>query len=283
MPRAVAAPGVPPRPSPAPGLPVAETPGAAPPPAASPASRRVWVMLPAFDEEAALGPLLDGVASALDGAGMPYGVVVVDDGSRDRTLAVAEERARRLPVEIVRHPVNQGLGAALRDGLVHAAARAAPDDAIVTLDADGSMPPELIPRLVRRLDEGRDVVIASRWRPGSAVRGVPPLRRALSFWGGWLFRLLFPTRGVRDYTCGFRAYRAGLLQAAIAAEGAALFDQDGFQCMVDLLLKLRRRGARFAEEPLVLRYDQKRGASKMRVARTAGTTLALLARRRLGL
>jgi dolichol-phosphate mannosyltransferase len=239
-------------------------------------------MLPAFNEEAALGPLLDGVAAAMAEAGLAYAVVVVDDGSRDRTLAIAEERARRLPVEIVRHPVNQGLGAALRDGLTHAAARAAPGDAVVTLDADGSQPPALIPRLVRRLDEACDVVIASRWRPGSAVRGVPPLRRALSYWGGWLFRVLFPTRGVRDYTCGFRAYRTGLLQEAIAAEGAALFDQDGFQCMVDLLLKLRRRGATFAEEPLVLRYDQKRGASKMRVARTIVSTLALLIRRRLG-
>jgi len=249
-------------------------------PSASP--RRVWVMLPAFDEEAALGPLLDGIATILDEAGMVHRMVVVDDGSRDRTLAVAEEAARRLPVEILRHPVNQGLGAALRDGLTHAAGRAAPADAVITLDADGSQPPELIPRLVERLDEGYDVVIASRYRPGSAIHGVPPLRRALSYWGGWLFRALFPTRGVRDYTCGFRAYRARVLQAAIAEEGAALFDQDGFQCMVDLLLKLRRRGAAFAEEPLVLRYDQKRGASKMRVARTIATTLALLVRRRLG-
>lgn len=244
--------------------------------------RSAWVVLPAFNEEEALGSLLDGIAAALDGAGMPYRVVVVDDGSRDRTLAIAEELARRLPVEIVRHPVNQGLGAALRDGLTHAAGRAAPGDAVVTLDADGSQPAGLIPRLVERLDEGFDVVIASRYRPGSAVHGVPALRRALSYWGGWLFRVLFPTRGVRDYTCGFRAYRAGVLQEAIAEEGAALFDQDGFQCMVDLLLKLRRRGATFAEEPLVLRYDQKRGASKMRVSRTIVTTLALLVRRRLG-
>ena len=244
--------------------------------------RRAWVVLPAFNEEEALGPLLDGIAAALDGAGVPYEVVVVDDGSRDRTLAVAEEHARRLPVEIVRHPVNQGLGAALRDGLTYAAGRAAASDAVVTLDADGSQPPELIPRLMARLDGGFAVVIASRYRPGSEIHGVPALRRALSYWGGWLFRVLFPTRGVRDYTCGFRAYRAGALQEAIAEEGAALFDQDGFQCMVDLLLKLRRRGATFAEEPLVLRYDRKRGASKMRVARTIGNTLTLLVRRRLG-
>lgn len=240
-------------------------------------------MLPAYDEEASLPPLLDGIAAALGGAELDYRVVVVDDGSGDRTVEVAEEHALRMPLEIVRHPVNLGLGAALRDGLTHAAARAAPGDAVVTLDADDTQPPSLIPGMVERLEEGADVVIASRYRPGSRVLGVPPLRRALSTLGGWTFRLLFPTRGVRDFTCGFRAYRASVLQEAIAAEGETLFDQDGFQSMVDLLLKLRRRGARFAEVPMVLRYDKKSGASKMRVARTIGNTLALVARRRLGL
>lgn len=254
-----------------------------PPTAAAPARRRVWIMLPAYNEEESLPPLLDGIAAAMADAMQPYTVVLVDDGSRDRTLAVAEEHARRMPIEIVRHPVNLGLGAALRDGLTHAAGRAAADEAVVTLDSDNSHSPGLIPRMVRTLGEGYDVVIASRYRQGSRTRGVPAVRRFLSWGGGWLFRALFPTRGVRDYTCGFRAYRAGALQEAIAAEGASFFDQDGFQCMVDVLLKLRRRGALFTEVPMVLRYDRKAGASKMRVARTAGNTLVLLARRRLGL
>lgn len=250
---------------------------------AAPARRRVWIMLPAYNEEESLPPLLDGIARAMADAQLPYTVVLVDDGSRDRTLAVAEEHARRMPIEIVRHPVNLGLGAALRDGLTHAAGRAAAEEAVVTLDSDNSHSPGLIPRMVRRLGEGYDVVIASRYRPASRTRGVPALRRLLSWGGGWMFRALFPTRGVRDYTCGFRAYRAGALQEAIAEEGASFFDQDGFQCMVDVLLKLRRRGALFTEVPMVLRYDRKSGASKMRVARTAGNTLVLLARRRLGL
>jgi dolichol-phosphate mannosyltransferase len=128
-----------------------------------------------------------------------------------------------------------------------------------------------------------DVVIASRYQPGSAIRGVPFLRLVMSFGAGWLFRLVFPVRGVRDYTCGFRGYRARVLQEALLEEGDRFFDQDGFQCMVDILLKLSRRPLLFSEVPLVLRYDLKGGVSKMRVGQTVRKTLALLLRRRFGL
>jgi dolichol-phosphate mannosyltransferase len=240
------------------------------------------VVLPAFNEERALPALLAGLDGALRGAGLDYRILLVDDGSADRTPEIAASFARRLPLAVERHPVNQGLGAALRDGLTRAAALAAPDDVVVTLDADDTQPPALVPRLVESVGEGRDVVIASRYRPASRVRGVPPVRRALSWGGSRLFRLVFPIPGVRDYTCGFRAYRAAVLQRALAEHGAAFFDQDGFQCMVDILLKLRGMGLTFGEVPLELRYDRKAGASKMRVARTAWSTLGLLLRRRLG-
>lgn len=245
--------------------------------------RKVWVVLPAFNEEASLPPLLDALEEAMAEADLPYQVLVVDDGSTDATREIAREYARRLPLTLEVHEVNLGLGAAIRDGLTRAAREAAPDDVLVTLDADNSQTPELIPRMVRRVREGCDVVVASRYRPGSHIRGVSPLRRGLSYWGSWLFRLIFPTRGVRDFTCGYRAYRAQVLAEALAAEGEAFFDQDGFQCMVDILLKLRRRGVIFNEVPLILRYDLKAGASKMKVARTAAKTLALLVRNRLGL
>jgi dolichol-phosphate mannosyltransferase len=240
-------------------------------------------VLPAYNEEQSLPALLERIDDALFEANLAYCILLLDDGSQDRTAAIAEQAAERLPLLLERHPVTLGLGAAIRDGLMKACELADPRDILVTMDADNSHSPELILRLVRAVREGHDVVIASRYRPGSRVRGVPLARRLLSYWGSWLFRILFPIPGVRDYTCGYRAYRAALLQSVVAEEGSAFFDQDGFQAMVDILLKLRRRESLlFGEVPLILRYDFKEGASKMDVGRTLRNTLALMAKRRFG-
>jgi dolichol-phosphate mannosyltransferase len=216
----------------------------------------------------------------MSAAQLPYRIVVVNDGSKDSTGQIAAEYARDLPLIIETHSVNLGLGATLRDGLLKAIALAHPDDIVVTMDADNSHNPELIPRMGRLIREGNDVVIASRYQPGSKTRGVPGYRRLLSIVGSLLFRLFLPVQGVRDYTCGFRAYRAGALRAGLEHHGKAMFDQQGFQCIVDLLLKLRTLGLIFTEVPMVLRYDLKEGASKMKVGRTIRASLLLLFKRR---
>lgn len=249
-------------------------------PAAAP--RTVRIVLPAFNEADNLPALLAALRDTMTDHHLAYEIIVVDDASGDATAAVAREWAERLPLRLIRHPLNLGLGGALRDGLILALERSAERDIIVTMDADDTHQPGPILRMIRLIDEGYDVIVASRYQPGSRVYGVPLLRRFMSRAASLLMRALFPTRGVRDFTCGYRAYRAAVLRRAVARYGNALLDQDGFQCMVDLLLKLRSLGVLFAEVPLLLRYDRKSGKSKMRVARTAGQTLALLLRHRLG-
>lgn len=244
--------------------------------------RRVHVVLPTYNEAPRLARLLDRIDRAMKESGLGYEVILVDDGSRDDTPAIAQKWAERIPMRVERHEVNQGLGATIRDGLFAAAERAADDDVVVTMDADDTHTPGLIRRMVRMIAEGHDVVIASRYQPGARTVGVPFLRRLLSYGASLLFRLLLPIRGVRDFTCGYRAYRAEVVKRAIAEHGAAFVEQDGFQCMVDILMKLRRSPLIFGEVPLILRYDVKESASKMNVPRTIRETLVLLLRERLG-
>ena len=156
------------------------------------------------------------------------------------------------------------------------------DDVIITMDADESHGPSLITRMLETINQGFDVVIASRFQPGSESHGVPLHRRILSSGASLVFRILFPTAGVKDFTCGYRAYRVSAVQRVLDTYGDNLFEYDGFQCMVDLLLKLRSIGASFSEVPFVLRYDLKKGQSKMRIVRTIMRTLELVIRRRLG-
>jgi dolichol-phosphate mannosyltransferase len=239
-----------------------------------------WVVLPAYNEERSLPQLLKHITESMVEAGAPYRILVVDDGSSDSTARIAEEYARSVPLVLLRHPVNMGLGATIRDGLLKAIELADPQDVIVTMDADNSHNPNLIPRMSRLIREGSDVVIASRYQRGSSIHGVSYARRLFSFGAGLLFRCVFPIPGLRDYTCGYRAYSAAALKRATDHYGDAMFDQQGFQCMVDILLKLRQLGLVFSEVPMVLRYDMKESSSKMNVGRTIGNTLLLLLRRR---
>lgn len=253
----------------------------APDQASSGRRQTIWIVLPAYNEETDLPILLDRIEDSMFEAGLAYQIVIVDDGSTDRTLDIVNDAADRLPIHIEVHETNLGLGATIRDGLLTACRLAQPRDIIVTLDADNSHTPELVLRMVRQIREGHDVVIASRYQRGSHVRGVPFMRRVLSYWGGLLFKIVFPLKGVRDYTCGYRAYRAEMLQSVVSDTEHPFFDQDGFQVMVDILLKLRRvPGLIFGEVPLILRYDLKSGASKMDVGATMQNTLKLMFKRR---
>ena len=204
-------------------------------------------------------------------------------GSSASTALVASKASFQMPVELVEHGVNQGLAAAIRTGLTTAVARCGPDDVVVTMDADNTHPPRLIPQMLDHIGAGDDVVIASRFQPGAKVHGVPQSRLVYSVGARWLFQILFPIRGVRDYTCGYRAYRADALRQAIDLYGDRLITETGFSCMADLLLKLRRLPLRMSEVPLELHYDRRGTGSKMRVLRTIRQTLMLLVRRRLGI
>lgn len=237
----------------------------------------VWIVLPAFNEAQGLPPLLDALDRTR--AGAPWRAVVVDDGSTDGTAAAAREASARLPLTLVEHPENRGLGAALRTGLEYACREAAAGDVVVTMDADNTHRPEQIPAMLGAVAAGADVVIASRYVHGARQAGVPAHRTLLSAGVGLLLRLRFGLPGVRDYSCGYRAYRAALLQRALAAYGPTLIEGRGFVVMTELLVKLSPLRPRIVEVPLDLHYDRKVGGSKMPAARTiAGYLRLVLAR-----
>jgi dolichol-phosphate mannosyltransferase len=241
-----------------------------------------WVALPAYNEERSLPALLEryvALRPGLEAKGARLRVLVVDDGSRDGTVAAAERFRPALDLEVLPHGINRGLGAALRTGLTGALARATDGDLIATMDADNTHDPALLEDMWTRLErDGADVVIASRYAPGGEEVGLNPLRRVLSRGASFLLSLTVPVRGARDYTCGFRLYRASALRRAAEAWGERLIEEAGFTCMAEVLLKLGRGGARVSESPLVLRYDLKEGASKMKMMRTISRYFALIRR-----
>jgi dolichol-phosphate mannosyltransferase len=235
-----------------------------------------WVA-PAYNEAASIEDLIDRIAEVSAEQGWRYEILIVDDGSKDATGDLSRAKAPAIPVTVVRNEPNKGLGRTIRRGLRTAAEASGPDDVVVTLDADLTQDPGYAPAMLARLDEGADVVIASRYRRGSSVEGLSQFRTMLSYGASGLVALIRPVRGVRDYSCGFRVYRSQTLREAFERDGDDFVSETGFGCMVEIAERLRGY-ADFAEVPFVLRYDAKRKESAIKILPTIGAYFRVIAK-----
>lgn len=237
------------------------------------------IVLPAFNEEKDLPSLLARIRETLTGQDFRYQVIVVDDGSKDRTAEIAEAAAKEMPLRLVKHGVNKGLGMAIQTGLTEAMNVA---DAVLVMDADNTHDPLFAIEMVAELEKGdSQLVIASRYQSGSVIMGLSAFRKGLSLGCFLLMKTIVPFKNVRDYSTGFRCYHSSILKRMASVYGAdKLVEESGFVCMLEVLLKLRAIGVRACEIPYVLRYDLKTGVSKLRIWRTLKRYLAVVNRYR---
>ena len=225
----------------------------------------ILILLPAYNEEESLPVLLPKIKKTLESMDESYKILVCNDGSRDRTQEMLEKYAESLPLEIIKHKINRGLGESSRDLFERAAELVDAGDVIVRLDCDDTHEPEYIPSIVEKVRSGYDVVIASRFAPGGGQMGVDGYRAFISRGANLFMKFFFPIPGLQEYSCGFRGYRAEKIQEAIDFFGNNFIQLKGlgFTCTLEKLVKLKLIGARFGEVPFVLRYDQKQSSSKM--------------------
>jgi hypothetical protein len=209
------------------------------------------VVIPALNEEMAISGILERLLSlrtplAAAGIDGPE-VIVVDDGSRDRTGEIVSEFP---DVSLIRHGENRGYGAALKTGLAHARG-----DLIGFVDADGTYPPELFPRLCDAALKGADVVIGSRM--GGAPNGMPVTRRI----GNRLFARLVTVLGpqtVGDCASGMRVVRRTVLSRLYPLP-------DGLNFTPVMSMRAVHEGLRLVEVPIP--YHERIGRSKLSVVR----------------
>jgi len=226
---------------------------------------KIFTVLPCYNEEDSLSVLLGKIESLAQKLDEPVHVVAVNDGSSDRTGEILNEWSKKIPSTIVTHKINRGLGETSRDGFEAAAELASPEDIIVRMDSDNTHEPDYIPSMIEKIGNGYDVVIASRFQKGGGMEGVNAYRTFISLCANFFMKCCFPIAGVWEYSCGFRAYKAEIIQEAIRIYGDQFVALKGlgFTCTLEKLVKLRLLGARMGEVPFVLRYDQKQGESKM--------------------
>jgi len=223
----------------------------------------IWIMLPAYNEQTDLPSLLSKIKAAL--GKNHYHLVVINDGSTDETASILKKHKSQLNLDILEHPINRGLGETERDGFEYIAWNAAREDYLVRIEGDDTHEPKYLFDMIEKLKEGFDVVNTSRFQPGGGQMGVNAYRAFISRAANVFMRLVFGVRGVRDYSCGFRAYRVAVIQDALEIFGNHLIQMRGlgFTSTLEIIVKLNLMGCRFAEVPFVLRYDQKKGGSKM--------------------
>ncbi len=210
-------------------------------PAAKPV---ISVVIPAFNEERNIAGIITQTEEALQAFNLPYEVIVVDDGSKDNTRHCASNNRAQL----ISYFTNRGKGYAVRTGLAKARGQI-----LVTLDADGSHRPDEIPKLVRPLLHGVDVVIGSRFLSSNGK-----VTSRLHTLGNHLFNLLillFTQKKITDSQTGFRAFKRQALR------GIGLFS-NGYEIESELTVKTLKNGFKVQEEPISC-DPRKSGYSKL--------------------
>ena len=202
------------------------------------------VVIPAFNEEDRLGPSLARIVEYCDSAVGDYEVIVVDDGSADQTISVAEAIAAEAPqVRVIELGKNRGKGAAVRAGVLAAAG-----ERILFSDADLATPIEEVARLDAELARGYDIAIASRAVAGANISVRQHPMRELMGRAFNVFVRAIVLGGIKDTQCGFK-----LFTRAAARDLFARATVDGFAFDVELLLLARGR-YRIAEVPVTWRH-----------------------------
>jgi glycosyltransferase involved in cell wall biosynthesis len=195
-------------------------------------SERIVVVIPALNAE---GTLLPVVVSCLEEL---RDVIVIDDGSSDRTGDVA----RSAGVTVLRHERNQGKGGALKSGFAEALRLGF--DAVITLDADGQHLPSEIPKFLRAREEsGAELIIGSR---DHLFEGMLPRRRNANRFSAWAISKCAGVR-IGDSQSGFRLYAASLLREVP-------IHSNGFNAESEVIVRAGRRGRKIISIPIDLGF-----------------------------
>lgn len=229
----------------------------------------VIFVVPAYNEAENILTLLKETDKKMVRENLPYKMIIIDDGSTDDTVKMVESQKSKMPVEVYSHYPNKGVGAAFRLGLLIAAQTQGSDNVIITKEADNTSNLDIIGDMLDKIKSGYDLVLASCYSPQGAVKNTTFLRMFLSKCANSLLRLFFPIKGVFTYSSFYRAYRPDILKKAFDYFGDKLIEENGFSCMVELLIKLYwKLGCKVTEVPLVLDGSRRTDKSKMKVSQT---------------
>jgi dolichol-phosphate mannosyltransferase len=204
----------------------------------------IYIGLPAYNEERSIKPLFERISRLSFSLNTVIYVVVYDDGCKDKTKSEVMSWNAKMNLIYIDGIVNRGLGAGMNALLQKFNEISSDEDVLVIMDCDDTHDPEQIHEMIKVLEKNIDtgIVVASRYRYGAKISGVPVHRILLSICAALLYKLVHPIFG------------------------NPIIKERGFACMVEVLLKMAKSGAKVREIPLKLAYDNKLSLSKMDVS-----------------
>jgi dolichyl-phosphate beta-glucosyltransferase len=201
------------------------------------------VVIPAYNEEKRLPQTLMAVMNFLKKQTYESEIIVSDDGSQDRTVALAKELLKTFPSQIMVTPQNRGKGNAVRQGML-----AATGAYVLFTDADLSTPIEEVSRFLVHLEKNQDIVIGSRALRASQVEVHQNFMRETM---GKVFNLVaqvWAFKGVHDSQCGFKCFRREAARKLFSMQKL-----DGFSFDVEIVYLAQKLGYRLLELPVIWR------------------------------
>ena len=207
------------------------------------------IVIPAYNEEERLGKTLSETFDYLAAQDYTSELIVVDDGSRDRTVEIASSFQSRsnakIKLSVLKNPGNRGKGYAVRNGMLHASG-----EIHLFFDADLATPLDQIPKVIQPILDGQyDVVFGSRALSEAVIEVEQSWLRQLRGRGGNLLIRLLTGMDIKDTQCGFKAFRRQASQSVFPLQQV-----DGFGFDPEILFIANKQGWRWKETPVVWRH-----------------------------
>jgi len=245
-------------------------------------NNNIYIILPVYNEGKSIYNLLKKYNDLSQVESMKnLHIVIVNDCSTDlsdkyiRTSMSESE----LSIKYIKHSKNKGLSGALKTGFDYVKnVGISKDDFLITMDGDDTHNPFLIKKMIEKINEGADIVIASRYLEQSRIQGLDVFRIVLSYGAKFLYRLRWRISGVKDYTCNFRVYRGDVVIRAMNEYGKNFITEKGFTVATEVLRKISRFSKINTEVPMLLRYSDKLEDSNMNILKTVIQTFKMLFR-----
>lgn len=227
----------------------------------------ISAVIPAFNEASVLEEAVVTTAAELSRlSSSGWEILIVDDGSRDRTFEIAQKLAEDPHVTLLRHERNRGKGAAVRTGVLHSRG-----NLVLILDADLSTHPETLESFIPLLAAGADLVTGDRRSPHASIERPQTLLRHIM--GGVYAAMARIVTGapLRDFNCGFK-----LLRGAVARSLLAQCRSDRWVWDVEIIALALRRGYAVTAIPVTWRQGDRTSVAPLRAALTSFSELAQL-------